>query len=90
MITPLKEEYMVGEKVTCSGNANPPVDYYIWQDITSGVTLIQGGRDEYVLTMKEEWVGRGKLTVRCSLTNTVRHRRRHSNSAPFTFEVLSK
>ena len=71
-ITPNKPQYIPGDTLNCSGDANPPVSYYKWEDVTTNTTeVIQEGATANMLTVKEEWVGQ-VLTLRCSLTNQMR------------------
>ena len=90
-ITPVKAEYYPGEVITCSGEANTSVNYYIWEDITTDtdIEVIAGGTKANQLVMKEEWVGMGTMTIRCTVRNEMVNGIQ-TGSDEITFGVSSK
>ena len=90
-VTPAKEQYYPDDVITCSGNANPPVDYYIWEDITTDtdVEVIEEGSESNQLVMKEEWLGKGTMTIRCTVRNEMVNGQQ-TGSDKIIFRVFSK
>ena len=90
-VTPVEAEYYPDDVITCSGEANPPVNFYKWEDITNStdVKLIEEGPEANQLVMKEEWVGMGSMTIRCTVQNEMVNGKQ-TGSDEITFGVLGK
>ncbi len=71
----MKSEYTVGEVLTCSTDARPEPDDYVWfvpeyAPQGGGPKLLQNGADAAVLTLPG-WLVPGELTIRCLVFNSL-------------------
>ena len=84
-ITPVKPSYMVGDVLSCSASANPPVSKYTWYRVRKRIYLDIIGRENQV-TIPARWQ---KLTVsvRCKVESQVLSNQTKSNTTQITIYV---
>lgn len=68
-ITPVKLVYKVGELLTCSASANPPLAYITWH-LADGDTLVPSSGNAHELQIPATWLLK-TVTVRCEVGNKV-------------------
>ena len=76
-IDPLKDEYNVFDRINCTADSRPDIDYYWWTDLsntTEGPTneVIAKGEDVSSIEITEKWKHTRWINViQCTVRNTI-------------------